>query len=352
MSYKIFHAGEWSFEMYDAALAAGFEREGAQVTPFAQKDFHGSGILSRVQIRLFAGPEIDKVNKEFLESLDRVKPDILFLNRCTEIREASVAKAKLDAPSMKIITFNHDNPFEDGRLLYWRHYLAALPYAHINYFVRPSNIVEAQRRALPSPRLLLQYYVKGLHQPLAGNLNPKCHELVFVGHYEPDGRRELLEALLTQNIPLRINGNRWGEVPPASSLHAIVGPLIFGPEYSRVLATAKIALALLSTRNRDVYTYRCFEIPACGTFMLAQRTPELQQLFREGVEADYFSNVGELCQKAAYYLSHPVEREQIARRGHLRCLASGHSNLDRARQVLTQVAEIGALAQIDSSVTK
>ena len=58
-----------------------------------------------------------------------------------------------------------------------------------------------------------------------------------------------------------------------------------GVEYAKALSGAKMCLAFLSKLNRDTYTRRCFEIPACGRVLLCERTADMQGLLREGDEA-------------------------------------------------------------------
>ena len=86
--------------------------------------------------------------------------------------------------------------------------------------------------------------------------------------------------------------------------------------------------------NLDLQTTRSVEIPACGSFMLAERTIEHLAMFEEGKEAAYFSSNDELLQKCRYYLAHEDERKQIAAAGHQRCENSGYSNYDRIKAII------------------
>jgi spore maturation protein CgeB len=77
--------------------------------------------------------------------------------------------------------------------------------------------------------------------------------------------------------------------------------------------------------NYNQTASRSFEIPACGTFLLAVRTPQHLAAYAEGREAEFFGDHAELVRKARYYLEHPEERRAIARRGQQRCVSSGYS---------------------------
>jgi spore maturation protein CgeB len=84
---------------------------------------------------------------------------------------------------------------------------------------------------------------------------------------------------------------------------------------------------------RDETTTRTYEIPACGGFMLHERSPELQGLFEEDKEVACFASGRELAEKIEYYLAHPEERKAIAAAGHARCVPA-YSYDHRVAQIL------------------
>jgi spore maturation protein CgeB len=113
---------------------------------------------------------------------------------------------------------------------------------------------------------------------------------------------------------------------------------LFGETYSKAINSFDINLCFLRRANRDRQTTRTFEIPACGSFMLAERTDEHVQLFDEGQEAEFFGSTDELFEKVRFYLTHEDIRQKIAQRGRQRCLRFGYDYRSRMRKMLEQVA--------------
>ena len=110
-----------------------------------------------------------------------------------------------------------------------------------------------------------------------------------------------------------------------------------GDAYGKALCGAKVCLCFLSKLNRDTYTRRCFEIPACGKVMLAERTDDLMQFFKEDEEACFFSSPEELVLKAQWLINSPDIRECIAQAGLRRIWADGHDVARRAKYFLSEV---------------
>jgi spore maturation protein CgeB len=113
----------------------------------------------------------------------------------------------------------------------------------------------------------------------------------------------------------------------------------WGDDYARAICAFDINLCFLRKCNRDRQTTRSIEIPACGAFMLAERTDEHLRLFEEGKEAEFFSTEGELLDKTRYYLEHGDSRRNIAARGIQRCVRDAYSYPERLQKVLAIIAK-------------
>ena len=175
----------------------------------------------------------------------------------------------------------------------------------------------------------------------------------FVGGWEPR-RERLVRGVVTAGIDTKIRGAYWeflqdGRWTPrryiilrrlagpdsfrvhidASLARVQQGGELYGDDYARALAGARIGLGLLRRICPDQHTTRTFEIPACGSMLLADRTDEHQSIFEEGREAEYFNSVEELVEKAKFYCGNEASRQRIARAGHARCIQSKYAYIHR-----------------------
>ena len=89
--------------------------------------------------------------------------------------------------------------------------------------------------------------------------------------------------------------------------------------------------------NNDLQTTRTMEIPACGGFMLAERTAEHENLFEEGKEAEFFSHNEELYEKCLKYLNDDYLRNKVAKAGYNKCIKAGYSNFDTIKAVIERI---------------
>ena len=116
---------------------------------------------------------------------------------------------------------------------------------------------------------------------------------------------------------LQIHGNGWGK--GSKNIVELEGKIysegVWADEYPKALASAKIGLGLLCKAYPDQFTTRSFEIPAAGTMLLAERTQEHMDIFREDVEAVFFNGEKELREKLRKYLEDDELRCKIARAG-------------------------------------
>jgi len=189
----------------------------------------------------------------------------------------------------------------------------------------------------------VQYVKFGYHpsvhfvdtQATAEERNRFAADVAFVG--EGDGDRLPFFKTLIKAIPdlkLALYGGLWDLNPTLRRFHR---GTVRGRDFRLALGNAQIAVNLVRVQNRDDHVMRSFEGPACGAFMLNERTEEHLRLFAEGREAAYFESPEELAEKANYYLSHDREREELRKAGWKKTTTGGNTYRDRLMQILLTV---------------
>ncbi len=112
-----------------------------------------------------------------------------------------------------------------------------------------------------------------------------------------------------------------------------IKPSVWGMDMFRTLKQGRIVvnnhidMALGESQNMRIY-----EATGVGSFLITEHSDSVQDMFEPGKEIETYRNQGELEDKIRYYLDHPKERENIAKRGQARCLRD-HSLDVRAREL-------------------
>lgn len=165
-------------------------------------------------------------------------------------------------------------------------------------------------------------------------------DLSFIGGWCPS-KEAILTAIATALPDLRIKiwGSRWQNVSKGSILAPFIQYRdIYGPAYALGVGGSKINLALLHERvagasSGDQITSRTFHIPACGGFMLHQRTRDLKAIFEEDVDCAAFDDASEAVERIKRFLGDERARRAIAENGR-KTVESAHSWDHRAKAIL------------------
>jgi glycosyltransferase involved in cell wall biosynthesis len=343
---SIFLAGDWEWEQYEKAFAAALEEIGHTVIPFKTTGYF-DGLLGRLQrVVPFPGLAMLRMNFALRRAAISCKPDLFFAWRCTHLLPSTIRIIK--SKGIRTVSYNNDDPFNVnaiGKKAPWHHhflwywYIKDLKYFDLTLVYRTINIAEALRYKAKRVKVLKSCFLPSVHRPvkLTDDEEKKfgC-DVVFVGHYEPDDRVSYLKTLVDNGIQVKVYGEHYWNKKNIGDLYDRIGPIVpaLGDDYVRALCGAKICLVFLSKLNRDTYTRRCFEIPACGKVMLAERTDDLLKMFTEGKEACYFSDSKELTIKVNWLLENPGKAESIANAGLKRVWTDKHDVNSRAREFI------------------
>jgi spore maturation protein CgeB len=209
---------------------------------------------------------------------------------------------------------------------------------------RHHNLDDFRKIGAKRVELLRSWYIREINHPISlltiDKVRYEC-DLVFIGHYEDDGRLEYLEEIVKNGYKLRLfgPGYEWNSQLSKSLVlkHLVPVHLVWNEDYTKALCGASIALCFFSKLNRDTYTRRCFEIPATGTLLLSEYSDDLASLYRAGEEADFFKNKEEMIQKIKIYLGNDELRRRVAENGNKRAIIDGHDIVSRMAKVLDYV---------------
>jgi hypothetical protein len=319
----------------------------------------------RIEQKLNWGPTVSFLNQIVLALAREYKPDLLWGEKQEYLRPDTLRQ--LQGWGIRTLHFTPDPYFT----LAWKRTRlmdACLPLFDYVICCKQYEMAEYERLCQRVHYMPLGY-AEAVHRPLAPadrNLRTEYRsDVCFVGGWDPR-RQRFLGAIADQvGCELKIWGYGWDHVhdgcwtprranrlrllagkepfeirklPHLSS--RLQGAEIYADAYAWALSGARISVGFLRQICPDQHTTRTFEIPACASMMIADRTDEHLMFFKEGQEADFFSSEEEFLDKIRFYLAHEALRERIALRGYQRCVDSGYSY--RARLEVA-IAGLGVL---------
>jgi spore maturation protein CgeB len=171
----------------------------------------------------------------------------------------------------------------------------------------------------------------------------------FVGTFGPP-RKKVIDALRAAGINVAVRGAGWPEgsvsqkemvdifsrskmvlslnVPPFYLGFSPIARLFFRkPTLGEGGSSIKLDIKnffwnvkSLSEKRKMTIRARNFEVPACRTLLLTEDAENLKDFYVPDREIVIYKGADDLIEKARYYLSHPEEREEIARCGYERTL--------------------------------
>lgn len=323
--------GSWRWGIYEEALARGFSSLGTKVFKFSCNCDETS---FNIQQPFKHWRKIKTINNNLLSACVENRPDMLFFYRGTFILPSSIKQLKRLLPRTIICFYHNDNPYVSLKnLLKYFFFLHSLKFADITYVYRPSNLIDCLKFKAANPKLLMSHYRTDYHWWNGTfDLSQKAYDVIFAGHYENDGRVEYVKSIFNAGIDLHIFDKSWGKIFerynwPQTNCHDRLSKAM----YRETINQAKIAIVFLSGKNQDVYTRRCFEIPACGTAMLLPDNQFLRNIFVKDISAAYYNDTQSIIGSIRTLLSSQKKLESITRNAYL--VVQDHNEVARAKQI-------------------
>jgi len=313
-----------------------------------------SWLARQAQRRLNRGPVIDKINRAALAAADAFRPNLVWAEKQEYLRPETLDA--LGGLGARRVHFTPDPYFS----LDWRRTpLMEAAIGRYDALVYCKAYERADYEALGKPLVYTPLgFCDETHRPLSSDDPRWACAVGFLGGWEP--RREALMRAVCEAVEdVKIWGGYWdflrdGHWSPRRQLilsrlagaepfaiardprlaSAWQGGEVYDDDYAMALTGARIGIGFLRRICPDQHTTRSFEIPACGSLLLADRTEDHRGFFEEGREAEFFGSTEELVDKARFYAAHEPPRARIAAAGRERCLRSGYSYLERLRPIL------------------
>ena len=328
------------------ALARAFRRAGHSVTIVSDSTYYGREWSSRVlrAARKLLRPFIVRdFNAALTKAANGLQPHLLFVCKGQLVEPYAIEAAK-KAGALAALWWPDVSFFAHGPSI-----PRAVPHYDWVFTTKTFGLADLKAKfGMTSASFLPHAFHPEVHRKFRCDESDIARygcDASFIGTWSPK-KQALMEALVAARpgIKLKIWGMQW-EKAGAKLAPWIESREVLGAEYAKAIRLSKVNLGILSEMRKgassgDLITARTFHIPACGGFMLHERTTEAAEFFVEGRECAMFEGAEEMAAKVGYYLDHPQEREEIAEAGHVRCLHSGNSVDDRVRAILAKVAEL------------
>lgn len=276
------------------------------------------------------------MNQSFLDVSRSFRPNVVVIAKGMYLSPATLRTVKAETGAV-LINYATDDPF--NRAVNSSDLVNSIPLYDFYACTKTSIREDVQRAGCVNAVYVPFGYKPDVHFPEAAASSVErdkfsC-DVAFIGGCDSDRLpiiRELLRAI--PDLKLRLYGGFWHRYRVFRKYY---GGWVFGREYRLALGGAKIALNLVRRANRDGHVMRTFEIPACGAFMLTDRTDEQREFLDEDKETVFFSCVTEMIEKIRYFLNRDSERQTIAEAGYARITRGRNTYRDRLEIILRLV---------------
>lgn len=296
-------------------------------------------LLTRIRYRLRVPADPARANARLLAHLAEKPCDLLWLDNARCIRANTIRLALERTPHSPLLWFSEDDMMNPRHRSLWIE--KSIPYFNLWVTTKSYNLHPHEMPAMGVRRMVF----------VNNGFDPACHypvpiseaerrefgaDISFIGTFEKPRAQSML-ALAEAGLSVRVWGSGWAGWIGRHPLLRIENRPVYHDAYAKVIGASRINLCFLRKFNRDVQTCRSIEIPACGGFMVHERTDEMKGIFAEDEEAVYFSNDTELVDQCRRWLPDEPGRQKIARAGLQRCQTDGLSHENIVKRILIAV---------------
>ncbi len=283
-------------------------------------------------------PENCNENRTMIQAVTKRNYDIVWIDKGLTISARTLKYIKKQCKKTVIVNFSPDNMVK--RHCQSKQFVDCISLYDYHITTKSFIIDELKEAGAKNVLFVNKTFEPDFHYPRKldqSDIERLGGDVGFIGAWEKERMNSVL-FLSRNGIKVRVWGpKQWQQCKGDNECLTIEDNGLFGDDYAKAFGCFKISLCFLRKINDDQQTARSIEIPACGGFMLAERTKEHSALFEEGAEAEFFGSDEELLEKCRYYLKHDNERREIANNGHRRCINSDYSNENMLKKVLERI---------------
>jgi len=297
-------------------------------------EYYYKNIYNKLRYKLGISDILKKINCLVKETVESFQPEIILVFKGMELSAETLTWVK--GRNIKLVNYNPDNPFIfTGKGSGNENIKACLPLYDLHFTY--NREIEKQLKADLSARTSFLPFGYDIPENVCKEESdqPEMLKLCFLGN--PDTRRAyFLKQLAEKGVTMDVYGNHWHKFIAHPGI--TIFPPVYETELWKVLRRYRIQLNMMRMHNENSHNMRSFEVPAIGGIMLAPDTVEHRLFFEDGEEVFLYKNIGDCIERSRYILDLPGESAaQIRSNAALRCVQSGYSYKERARQVIREL---------------
>jgi hypothetical protein len=292
----------------------------------------------RVLARIMRGPAVREFNADLVRLVRRFRPDLVLVFKGRFVHPRALRQIR--ELGVRTYCFYPDVSFRVHGPLIPR---ALREYDWI-FTTKRFGLTDMREQLGVTHASLIHFaYDPDLHRPLeltpSDRVRFEC-EVSYIGTWSP--KKEALLGELVRRRPrlrLKVWGEQWWRATTDELKPYLGGHEVAGEDFVRAICGSAINLSIMSEARRgssmgDQVASRTFSVPACGGFVIHERTAEVLRLFKENEDIVCYDGIDELVDRVDQYLSTPQRRREIADRA--RRLVMRHHSWDvRIRELLS-----------------
>lgn len=336
MKEKLLIVGTFRASALESVYLHNFRKMGLSPHTFeVHSGFHnryGNSITGKLAHKLALSSIRKNINKALLKFDHELMPQVVLIFKGADLTHNTISK--LRSRGRYLINYNPDHPYffekdntESGNI----HSSINLYHLYITYSRRIAK------------KLATGYQVESLCIPFgfddrlsSSRVSVTTSTFAFIGKW--DDRRASYLKSIDPAFPLEIYGDKdW-------LLRSLWDPAIkrnyqreylSGSRFTEVISQSQGVINLLRPQNlkEQSHNMRTFEVPGNQGVLLAERTEEQEEFFKEGEEAFFFDTQEELESKMAFLSQNPSSCDKTKLAAYKRSVKSNYSYYYRALDI-------------------